>query len=185
MAKLRFSEKAKSVISAVAPALGAALGGPLGGLAGQVIAGAVGGNVDQLEKAVLANDPNAIVRLREIETAFKQRCLELGIEQEEINLKFEQTAVADRQSARELAKTNMWPQIGISSLFLAGYFVFLYLFFGGAIEVPSDWKSEANLLLGILSVNVPIIMQFWFGSSSGSTRKTNLLAQAQPIGDPK
>lgn len=185
MAKLRFSEKAKSVISAVAPALGAALGGPLGGLAGQVIAGAVGGNVDQLEKAIVANDPNAVVKLREIEAQFKQRCLELGVEQEEIALKFEQTAVADRQSAREMAKVNMWPQISISGLFLTGYFVFLYLFFGGAIEVPPDWKSEANLLLGILSVNVPIIMQFWFGSSSGSQKKTNLLAQAQPIEESK
>ncbi len=185
MARLRFSEKAKTVISAVAPALGAALGGPLGGLAGQVISAAVGGNVDQLEKAVVANDPQAVVKLREIETQFKQRCLELGVEQEEIALKFEQAAVDDRKSARELAKVNMWPQIGLSTLFIVGYFTFLYLFFGGEIQIPADLKSEANILIGVLSVNIPIIMQFWFGSSSGSQRKSDLLARTPAIGDTK
>ena len=181
MGGIKISDKAKAVISAVAPALGAALGGPLGGMAGQVISQAIGGNVAQLEKAILANDPQSIVKLREIEANFKQRCLELGIEEQEIALKFEAAAVDDRKSAREMAKINMWPQIFISVAFLVGYFGFLYLFFSGEITVSPDWKSEANILLGVLSVNIPIIMQFWFGSSSGSQRKTQLLARSQPI----
>lgn len=181
MSGIKISDKAKAVISAVAPALGAALGGPLGGMAGQVISQAIGGNVAQLEKAILANDPQSIVKLREIEANFKQRCLELGIEEQEIALKFEAAAVDDRKSAREMAKINMWPQIFISVAFLVGYFGFMYLFFSGEITVSPDWKSEANILLGVLSVNIPIIMQFWFGSSSGSQRKTQLLARSQPI----
>lgn len=64
------------------------------------------------------------------------------------------------------------PQIGLSVLFIAGYFLILYTLLTGGILIPESMKDTSILLLGILTREVPTIMQFWFGSSSGSKDKS-------------
>ena len=89
--KLKISDKAKGVISTVAPTLGMALGGPLGGLAGNLIASALGSK--DVEQVLLEQKPEALAALRQAEMDFELKLEELGVEKERISM-------ADRVSAR-------------------------------------------------------------------------------------
>ena len=166
---LKISDKAKDVISAVAPVLGAALGGPLGGLAGNVLATVVGGGKkEDVDAALVAQSPDTLLKLKEAEQQFKVRLRELDISEQEVHAK-------DRQSARDMAKVNMTPQILLSTCFIAGYFGILALFFVGDIEISDKLREPFLILIGVITANVPAIMNFWFGSSVGSKEKTELL----------
>jgi hypothetical protein len=167
---MKLSEKAKNVIKVVAPTLGAALGGPLGGLAGQVLSGVLGGDV---EKALIEQKPEVMLALKKAEQDFIVKLEELGVERERI-------AMADRSSARELAKTDLRPQMLISVVFLGGYFMVLILRMSGWLEIDRDDQENINTLFGVLTVGVPIILAFWFGSTAGSVQKSRLLQQSRP-----
>ena len=168
---IRLSEKAKKVVAVVAPSLGAALGGPLGGLAGQILGGLVsGGKVADLEEAILTQKPETLLALKKLEQDYLLKLEELGVEQYKAE-------ASDRSSARDLAKVNMRPQMMLSLLFIGGYFIILSAFFVGRIEISPELKEPFLILLGVITANVPSIMQFWFGTSSGSQRKTDILAE--------
>ena len=91
--------------------------------------------------------------------------------------------MADRASARDMAKVDMKPQMWLSGLFVGGYFSLLGLMMTGSIEIVGVAKDQMPLLLGVLTAGIPVILQFWFGTSSGSQLKSHLLAQAAPAGD--
>lgn len=168
---LKISDKAKSVIATVAPTLGAALGGPLGGLAGNVLATAIGGK--DLERALVEQQPETLLALRKAEQEFEMKLEELGVERERI-------AVADRTSARDLAKVNMKPQMVLSGVFLGGYFTLLLAMISGSVQVEGVAADQLPTLLGVLTAGVPSILAFWFGSTAGSAVKSELLAQSKP-----
>lgn len=171
--KLKISDKAKDVIGVVAPTLGAALGGPLGGLAGQLLGSLVSGKgTADLETVLLEQKPETMLALRQAEQEFLLKLDELGVERERI-------AMADRASAREMAKVNMKPQIIISATFLGGYFAILLLRMSGVFEVTPDDRVVDNLMTA-LTYGVPLILAFWFGSTAGSATKSALLAQSRP-----
>ena len=66
---------------------------------------------------------------------------------------------------------NKIPQILLSILFIIGYFTILALFILGIVRLSVEFKDVIILLIGILTREIPTIMQFWFGSSSGSKDK--------------
>lgn len=171
--KLKISDKAKNVISTIAPTLGAALGGPLGALAGNVISAALGDG--DVEQALLTQKPETLLALRKAEQDFEIKLQELGVEKERI-------AMADRASARDLAKVNMKPQMAISATFLGGYFLILILRMSGIFDGEQEDKVVDNLLTA-LTYGVPLILAFWFGSTAGSALKSQLLYQSKPDGN--
>ena len=79
--------------------------------------------------------------------------------------------VEDRKDARGMAKSNMWPQIILSAVFIGGYFLVLYSLFSGNVKISAELKDISNILLGVLTASFPAIMSFWFGSSHGSKTK--------------
>jgi hypothetical protein len=94
----------------------------------------------------------------------------------ELNLKEEDLHAKDRASAREFAaKTSITPQITLSMLYTVGYIAVLYMFLKGSVAVADSIKSEFNMILGVLTAGQVQVMNFWFGSSSGSKDKTNKL----------
>ena len=86
--------------------------------------------------------------------------------------------MADRASARDLAKVNMKPQMLISATFLGGYFLILGLRMAGVFESQED--RVVDNLLTALTYGVPLILAFWFGSTAGSSTKSALLAASKP-----
>lgn len=167
----KLSQKAKDVVKVVAPTLGAALGGPLGGLAGQILGGLVTGDKPgDLEDAILTQKPETLLALRQAENDFRLKLREMDIDEEKI-------FADDRASARELAKVDMGPHKMLSLVFIGGYFIIMAAFFVGKVDIDPSLKESFLILIGVITANVPSIMQFWFGTSSGSQRKTDLLVE--------
>ena len=58
-----------------------------------------------------------------------------------------------------------YAQIGLSVLFLGGYFAVLCLFVLGYIRTPPEWKEALIALLGVITGSIGTIMSFWFQRS--------------------
>ena len=159
----------KELVGNVAPILGTALGGPFGGMAGKWLAGELGVEEEKLEETVAHADPELMLKIKGLDNNFKTKMAELG-------LKTEQLHASDRGSARNMAiNTTLMPQAIISCVFIVGFIVVLYAVFTGAVELKGSMLNMANILIGILSAGIMQIMNFFFGSSSGSKEKTRLI----------
>ncbi len=166
-------DKAKKVIGSVAPVLGTAIGGPWGAVATSVIGSVLGIDpADEKAVAALAADPAKLLELKKAEIEFKRQLEELGVKEQEIYL-------SDRQSARELAKTDMRAQWALSAMVVIGFFAvltfLLYTLFV-PLPIPTEQAQYVNtslsILLGVLTREFTSVMAFWFGSSQGSKEKT-------------
>ena len=158
----------KTIVSTVAPTMASALGGPFAGVAMNAICSALLGkevtNADEtiLADAVLTANPKTLVNLKKADQDFK--------------LKMHQLDVDDRKSARGLATAvGMMPQVILSTLYVVGYFWMIYSFMYGEVDVPEEMVLQFGTLVGVITAGMIQIMNFWFGSSSGSKTKTNKL----------
>jgi hypothetical protein len=174
---LKLSDKAKAVIRTVAPGLAAALGGPLAGAAAGALVGALGGDEKGAEDALLAQKPETLLALRKAEQDFALQMEQLGVDREKI-------AASDRASARDMAKVDMRPQMVLSGVFLGGYFLLLLALITGSVVIDGVAAQQFPTLMGVLTTGVPIILAFWFGSSSGSQAKSVMLANSKPADSP-
>jgi len=161
----------RKIVSNLAPTLATALGGPLAGTAVKFIAGQLLGEENATEKEIDAfiagASPEQLARLREIDNDFAVKMAQLDVDVFALE-------VTDTGSARELAKVNMLPQIVLSVLFIAGYFCVVAALFSGVVVIDESIRDTSNILLGVLTANIPAIMGFWFGSSHGSKMKSGV-----------
>jgi Zn-dependent protease with chaperone function len=58
-----------------------------------------------------------------------------------------------------------YAQVGLSAIFLLGYFAVLVLFLTGRIATPPEWKEALIALLGVITGGVGTILAFWFSRS--------------------
>lgn len=171
----------KNVVATVAPWIATALGGPLGGAAVGAVADALGLS-DKTEasiKAALSGvTPEQMLALKNADQAFALQMQELGFKQIS---DMEALAAGDRKDARDMQKTTRsWVPATLSLIVTLGYFGILAGMLGGIFNVTD---SEALLImLGSLSTAWGVVMAFWFGTTSDSGRKTELLAKAGPVG---
>lgn len=59
-------------------------------------------------------------------------------------------------------RTVAFAQIGLSIVFIAGYFFVLALFVLGYIKTPPEWKEALIALLGVITGNIATIVGYWF-----------------------
>lgn len=98
-------------VGAAAPMLGTLLGGPAGGAVGAVIAAALGApnEPDAVSKAISAN-PDAALKLRQIEADQRVKLQELVVSAEQHRLVAETAAVsAVNETMRAEAESDHWP----------------------------------------------------------------------------
>jgi len=165
----------KKTLGTVAPALATALGGPLAGVAVQMATQALGmgegATQADLEKAVLGATPETLIKLKEVDNNFE-------LEMERAGIDLERVHAGDRGSAREMAwRTTLGPQIALAILFTTGFILVLYTLFSGEEAINSKMMQPAMYVLGILSAGMIQIMNFFFGSSSGSMQKSDMLSK--------
>jgi hypothetical protein len=164
------SEKAKSIISTVAPLLGTALGGPLGGMAGTLISQALGvkpGDDKALEAAITSGNPDLLLQLKNADQAFSVKMEELGIQREQ--LEFQDTANA---RGREIALHDNTPKI-LAYAITAGFFGVLAAMLFGVI--PKEGHDALLVMLGSLGTAWAGITTYYYGSSASSKRKDDAL----------
>jgi len=164
-------------LKTLAPLLGTALGGPLGGAAAAFVADKLGLDSQDVKAVseVLSSGkmtPDQISALKLAEIDF-QKFLETN------KIKLEEVAAADRNSARDLLKTTRSQVPAILTFGITiGYFVVLL---GMMMKMFQIADSQVMLImLGQLGTAWGVTIAFWFGTTSGSKDKTDMLANSQP-----
>jgi hypothetical protein len=156
----------------VAPTVATALGGPLAGLAVEAVSKALGVNQDDARKMIdegkMSSDQIAQVKVAE---------LDLKKMEEQLGLNFEELAVKDRASARDMqssTKSIVPPVMAI--LVTVGFFGILVALMYGQVQR----NEEIMVMLGSLGTAWTGIIAFYFGSSAGSQNKDVLLFNSKP-----
>lgn len=154
------------------------IGGPLGKLAANAVGSVLGiskldATPQAIEQAVIGATPEQLEKLTVAEQEFAAKMQALGFSHAE---EMEQLANADRASAREREEKtgDSWTPRLLAGLISLGFFGILGLIMFH--EVPAGAKDAALLLLGALSTSFGAIVQYYFGSSSGSAAKSETLA---------
>ena len=169
----------KSIIGTVAPWIGTAIAGPLGGMAVEAAANALGlsdKTVDAVKQALSGATPEQMLALKKADQDFSLQMQSLGFKQV---TDLEALAAGDRKDARDMQRSSRSPVPAALSLVVTlGYFGILIGMMLGWLKV-SD--SQALLImLGSLGTGWGMVMAFWFGTTSNSGRKDEMLAQSMP-----
>jgi hypothetical protein len=161
----------KDTLAKVAPLIATSLGGPMAGMAAKLALDKLGIESApeeaeaKLEQAVTSGDPQIMLKLKLADQDFKKSMRELGIKEDEIHAK-------SQANAREFAKAKgIIPQIFLSIVYTTGYCGVMYAFVTGDVQIAAGVKAEFNMVLGVLTAAQVQILNFWFGSSSGSKEK--------------
>jgi len=157
----------------IAPTIATCLGGPLAGLAVTAISKALDIAPDDVQNVIdsgkLSADQIAQIKVAEIE---------LQKSAQELGLNFEQLAVEDRKSARDMqsiTKSNV-PAI-LSYGITVGFFGILTCLLLGYAQ---ENNQPLLVMLGSLGTAWICVVSFWFGSTNGSQKKDQMLFNSTP-----
>lgn len=161
-----------SWIESIAPTIASCLGGPLAGLAVEAVSKAIGVDPSAVQDTINSGKLTAdqIASIQSAEIALKAKA-------QEMNLDFEQLAVQDRKSARDMQTTtkSFIPPL-LALIITLGFFGILVGMMTGKVT-----SSDAlMLLLGSLGTAWTGVISFYFGSSASSQNKDALLHQSTP-----
>ena len=161
-----------SWIEQLAPTIASCLGGPLAGMAVEAISKAIGVDPNAVQDTINSGKLTAdqIASIQSAEIALKAKA-------QEMNLDFEQLAVQDRKSARDMQTTtkSFIPPL-LALIITLGFFGILVGMMTGKVT-----SSDAlMLLLGSLGTAWTGVISFYFGSSASSQNKDQLLHQSTP-----
>ena len=161
-----------SWIESIAPTIASCLGGPLAGLAVEAVSKAIGVDPNAVQDTINSGKLTAdqIASIQSAEIALKAKA-------QEMNLDFEQLAVQDRKSARDMQTTtkSFIPPL-LALIITLGFFGILIGMMTGKVT-----SSDAlMLLLGSLGTAWTGVISFYFGSSASSQNKDALLHQSTP-----
>jgi hypothetical protein len=165
----------QAILKTVAPWIGTAVLGPLGGLAVEAASNALGlsdKTTDALKQAISGATPDQMLALKKADQDFALQMQALGFKQV---ADLEAIAAGDRKDARDMQKVtrSIMPAI-LSIVVTVG---FLGLLTGMMLGVLKVSDSQALLLmLGALGAAFGAVMQFWFGTTHDSGRKTDIIA---------
>lgn len=161
-------------LKSLAPTVASALGGPLAGMAVGAITEALGGDGEKAKDILTSGQLKS-----EDVAAIKQAEINLKLKEKELGLSFAKLEAEDRANARGMliAIRSRIPAT-LSIMVTVGYFGILIGMMLGWLMV-SD--SQALLImLGSLGTAWGMVMSFWFGTTSNSTTKTEIIAKSQP-----
>ena len=153
-----------TAIAVGAPLLGGALFGPAGAAVGSIIAGKFGVSPDSTPDQVMAaitGDPEAALKLREIETTHVERLQEL--ENERLRIE-----TADVQSARSVHQHH-WMPSAITMVMCAMFGAIVGALFIWAI--PGENKDIVVYMAGQVSGILTSCVTYWVGSTRASANK--------------
>jgi len=156
-------------IQKVAPKIAGALGGPFGGLAENVLEEVLGMNSDAAMDEIAAGNPEIFKQLRDAELAFEEHMRDADIREQDLYLE----DVADARAMR-VATSDYTPAI-LTGLAVAFFGTMSYAILWDSAVVAGNEKF-VWYLLGAANGLVVQGFNFFLGSSRGSQRKTDLMA---------
>jgi len=172
---LGFMRKAFPFISAAAN-----FGGPLGTLTAGMVGKALGvkslgPGQDEISAAIAGATPEQMAQLRQAEGELQAKLQEMGFQHVE---ELEKIAESDRESARarQVAVKDRVPGVLAIGITLGFFGVLGVVGLHGVVQQSRDL---VNVMLGALGTAWVSVVTYYFGSSAGSDRKTDLLASVQ------
>ena len=164
----------KDLVKGIAPTLGTALFGPgIGAAIGtlsQALLGKPNGTEDEVAAYVTAGlKPEDLLKIKEAENAFTLSLLDKVTAADTID-------AGDRASARarETSLKDWTPQV-LALITFAAFFVLLFLMVHRSVPVAN--QQAFNILLGILAGAVTQVLNYYFGSSSGSAAARDVIGR--------
>ncbi len=175
----------KALIGKVAPWIGTALGGPLAGSATQAVCSALGldqGSSDEQIQAKLAGaTPDQLLALKQADNDFAAKMQSLGFQHAEEMQKLAYGDVADARDREVKTGDHVTPRL-LAGIMVVGFLFCVGMVISGQVSGLKD-PSVAGLfgtLIGYVSSKTDLVYAYFFGSSSGSDRKTELLYNSAP-----
>ena len=164
----------------LAPTVATALLGPLGGAAISALGSILGidsATQEQIKKAVENGQltPEHIAEIKKLEMQYQENEKERGF-------KYAELAFKDRDSARSANVQGgtqgklFWLSMLLLSVTLGSEVA--VLFWGYPTSTPD---IVVGRVLGLMDSVALLVLSYWYGTSSGSAQKTELLSQSQPI----
>lgn len=175
--------KVASNIGSSAPLLAGLVGGPIGvgvTAAAAIISHALGTPSDPGVVELALNDPSALEKVRQAENANSLQLQQLMVTAAQASLAHESDMAriqsADRADARAMGiSTRDWVPKVLAMAVTAGFFGILLLM--AFQPLPGTNKDLVNVVVGALGTAWISIIGYYFGTSVGSMRKTELLAK--------
>lgn len=184
------------MIGKVAPILGTVLGGPAVGAATggvvSLISGALG--IEPAEAtpdvigAMIQGDPEALLKLKELEFRHKERFEELALEGDRLEIEKDKAYLADIQNSRT-RQIDSERATGKKdySLYLLAYAITSGFF--ATLLALIIWPTLAAtspallILLGSLGTGFGQVLGYFFGSSKSSSEKNKMIAGMNSTGN--
>lgn len=175
----------KELIGTSAPLIGTLLGGPAGGAVGGLIGKALG--VDNTPEAIelaLMNNPDALLKIKELETSKELAILQAELEHKRIdvgsvidNIKLDnekdQMFLSDKQSARS-RQTDSEKATGkvdvalyvIAGVIVVAFFVSILALIFITLDKQSGTYELLLMLFGALTTKFGTVVDYFFGASN-------------------
>lgn len=163
-----------NTIKTIAPTVASALGGPLAGVAVSAIGNLFGikdANVEKIQSAI----ENAQLTGDQI-SAIKQLEIKLKAEEAERGFRYAELEFKDRDSARKAnvdggtQKMLFWLSLLLLTITLGAELVVLFNGYPKALD-----DIVVGRVLGLMDSVALMVLSYWYGTSNGSARKTDLL----------
>lgn len=170
----------KAVVSTVAPWVGSALGSPLAGMAISAVAEALGlseKTEEAIKTAISGATPEQLLALKNADQAFAIQMQELGFKNTEALAALSVDNTKDAR-AMQVQTRSIIPAV-LAVLITVGFFSILIGMMYGQLKVTDN--QALLILLGALASAWGAVVNYFFGSSADSGRKTELLAKTPSV----
>ena len=175
----------KELIGTSAPVIGTLLGGPAGGAVGGLISKVLG--VDNTPEAIelaLMNNPDALVKIKELETSKELAILQAELENKRIDVgsvienrkldnEKDQMFLSDKQSARsrQVDSEKATGKVDVALYIIAGvivvaFFVSILALIFITLDKQSGTYELLLMLFGALTTKFGTVVDYFFGSSN-------------------
>ena len=175
----------KNIIGASAPVLGTLIGGPAGTAVGTLISKTLG--VDNTPEAIelaLRNNPDALLRIKELETSKELAILEAELENKRIDVSSvidnrkldnekDQMFLSDKQSARsrQVDSEKATGKVDVALYVIAGvivvaFFVSILALIFITLDKQSGTYELLLMLFGALTTKFGTVVDYFFGASN-------------------
>ena len=175
----------KELVGTSAPVIGTLLGGPAGGAVGGLISKVLG--VDNTPEAIelaLMNNPDALLKIKELETSKELAILQAELEHKRIDVgsvidnrkldnEKDQMFLSDKQSARS-RQTDSEKATGkvdaalyvIAGVIVVAFFVSILALIFITLDKQSGTYELLLMLFGALTTKFGTVVDYFFGSSN-------------------
>ncbi len=161
----------KDPLRVLAPTIASALGGPLAGAAVTALSskllGKPNGTEDEIAAVVTGGSPETLLKLKELEKEFSTQMATLGVELEKVNNDDRKDA-----RARQVSLKDWTPNFLACGAFIIYALVQWFVLTHALPQASTDIIMRS---LGTLDAVLMTIVAYFFGSSSSSRTKDEIL----------